>query len=106
MKLVWTKESLTRLREIEEYIAADNPRAALAFIDKIISLADSLSENPEKGRIVPELSITQIREILYKNYRIVYLLRKNSIEILTVFEGHRLLRKDETSMKNHLHTKE
>ena len=95
MKLVWTKESLTRLKEIEEYIAADNPRAALAFIDKIISLAESLSENPEKGRIVPELSITQIREILYKTYRIVYLLKKNSIEILTVFEGHRLLKKEE-----------
>ena len=61
MKLVWTKESLTRLKEIEEYIAADNPRATLAFIDKIIYLAESLSENPEKGRIVPELSITQIR---------------------------------------------
>ena len=92
---MWTKESLTRLKEIEEYIAADNPRAALAFIDKIISLAESLSVNPRKGRIVPELSITQIREILYKNYRIVYLLKKNSIKILTVFEGHRLLRKDE-----------
>ena len=95
MKLVWTKESLTRLKEIEEYIAADNRRAAFALIDKIISLAESLSENPEKGRIVPELSITQIREILYKNYRIVYLLKKNSIEILTVFEGHRLLKKEE-----------
>jgi len=100
MKLLWTKESLARLEEIEEYIAADNPRAALAFIDKIISLAESLSENPEKGRMVPELSITQIREILYKNYRIVYLLKKNSIEILTVFEGHRLLRKDEINRKS------
>ena len=95
MKLVWTKESLTRLKEIEEYIAADNPHAALTFIDKIISLAESLSQNSEKGRIIPELSITQIREILFKNYRIVYLLKKNSIEILTVFEGHRLLKKEE-----------
>jgi len=93
MKLLWTKESLARLKEIEEYIAADNPRAALAFIDKIISLAESLSENPEKGRM-------EIREILYKNYRIVYLLKKNSIEILTVFEGHRLLRKDEINRKS------
>jgi addiction module RelE/StbE family toxin len=97
MKLVWTKESLTRLKEIEEYIAADNPRAAFEFIDKIISLAESILENPEKGRIVPELSITQIREILFNKYRIVYLLKKNSIEILTVFEGHRLLKKEEIS---------
>jgi toxin ParE1/3/4 len=95
MKLLWTKESLISLQEIEKYIASDNPQTALAFIDKLISLAESLSFNPEKGRIVPELSIAQIREILYKNYRIVYLLKKNSLEILTVFEGHRLLRKEE-----------
>lgn len=93
MKLLWTKESLIKLQEIEKYISSDNPQTALAFIDKLIFLAESLSVNPKKGRIVPELSITQIREILYKNYRIVYLLKKNSIEILTVFEGHRLLKK-------------
>ena len=95
MKLLWTKESLIKLQEIESYISSDNPQAAIELIDKIILLAESLTENPEKGRIVPELSISQIRELIYKNYRLVYLLKKNSIEILTVFEGHRLLRKEE-----------
>lgn len=95
MKLLWTKESLLKLQVIESYISKDNPQAAIELIDKIISLAESLSVNPEKGRIVPELSIAQIRELLYKNYRLVYLLKKNSIEILTVFEGFRLLRKEE-----------
>ena len=95
MKLLWTKESLIKLQEIETYISSDNPIAAIELIDKIILLAESLTENPEKGRIVPELSLSQIRELIYKNYRLVYLLKKNSIEILTVFEGHRLLRKEE-----------
>ena len=95
MKLLWTKESLIKLQEIESYISSDNPQAAIELIDKIILLAESLTENPEKGRIVPELSISQIRELIYKNYRLVYLFKKNSIEILTVFEGHRLLRKEE-----------
>jgi len=53
-----------------------------------------LIDFPNKGRIVPELSINQIREILYKNYRIVYLTKKTSIIILTVFEGHKLLDKE------------
>jgi len=99
MRLFWTKESLARLKEIEDYIATDNPQAAIAFIDKIITKAESLLEHPEKGRIVPELAISQIREIIYKNYRVVYLLKKNSIEILTVFEGHKLLRKKEILRK-------
>jgi toxin ParE1/3/4 len=95
MKLSWTKEALIRLQEIEEYISKDNPQVAVEFVDKIISIAETIPENPEKGRIVPELSIEQIRELLYKNYRIVYYRKKSIIEVLTVFEGHQLLRKEE-----------
>jgi len=95
MKLLWTKEALLRLKEIEEYISRDNPRIAAEFVDKLVSVAETLADNPEKGRIVPELSIEHIRELLYKNYRIVYLIKKNSLEILTVFEGHQLLKQEE-----------
>ena len=91
MKIYWTKESLLNLKEIEDFISQDNPNAAIKLIDKLISLVENLIDFPEKGRIVPELSISQIREILYKNYRMVYLIKKNSINILTVFEGHKLL---------------
>lgn len=95
MKLCWTKEALIRLSEIEEYISEDNPHVAVKFVDKLISLAESLTSNPEKGRVVPELSIEKIRELLYKNYRIVYLIKKNTIDVLTVFEGHQLLKREE-----------
>ncbi|MBM4172568.1 MAG: type II toxin-antitoxin system RelE/ParE family toxin [Ignavibacteria bacterium] len=95
MKLFWTKEALIRLQEIEEYISRDNPIAAMEFIDKLISVAEKIIDYPEKGRIVPELSLENIRELIYRNYRIVYILKKNSIDILTVFEGHQLLKKEE-----------
>ncbi|MBK7381109.1 MAG: type II toxin-antitoxin system RelE/ParE family toxin [Ignavibacteriales bacterium] len=90
MKITWAKESLLNIQEIEDFISQDNPNAAIKLTDKLISLVEDLIEFPEKGRIVPELSISQIREILYKNYRIVYLIKKKSIDILTVFEGHNL----------------
>ncbi|MCL6493361.1 MAG: type II toxin-antitoxin system RelE/ParE family toxin [Ignavibacterium sp.] len=95
MKLIWTKEALLRLLEIEDYIAKDNPTTAIEFVDKLISTAEKIVYHPEKGRIVPELSIDKIREIIFKNYRIVYMIKKDSINILTVFESHRLLKKDE-----------
>lgn len=95
MKLVWTKEALLRLQEIDEYISRDNPVAATDFIDKLISLAETIVDNPKKGRVVPELTLENIRELLYKNYRIVYLVKKSSVEVLTVFEGHQLLKKEE-----------
>lgn len=95
MKLFWTKEALLRLQDIEEYISKDNPVAAIEFVDKLITLAETLKDNPEKGRIVPELSLDSIRELIHRNYRIVYSVKKNSIDILTVFEGHQLLKKEE-----------
>ena len=95
MKLLWTKEALLRLQEIEEYISRDNPVAAVEFVDKLIFLAETIVDNPKKGRVVPEFSLENIRELLYKNYRIVYLIKKSSVEVLTVFEGHQLLKKEE-----------
>lgn len=95
MKLFWSEEAINKLQEIDRYISKDNPDAAVELIDKLISLAETIIDNPEKGRVVPELSIQQIRELLFKNYRIVYIIRKNSIDILTVFEGHKELNKEE-----------
>lgn len=95
MKILWTKEALLRLQKIEDYISRDNPNIAVEFVDKLIMVAETLNDNPEKGRVVPELSLENIRELLYKNYRIVYLIKKSSIDILTVFEGHQLLKKEE-----------
>ncbi|RJP74011.1 MAG: type II toxin-antitoxin system RelE/ParE family toxin [Ignavibacteriales bacterium] len=95
MKIFWTKEALLRLQEIEEYISKDNTIVAAEFVDKLISVAETIIDNPEKGRVVPELSLEKIRELIHKNYRIVYLVKKNSIDILTVFEGHQQLKKEE-----------
>lgn len=95
MKIRWTHEALDRLIEIEEYISKDSPERAAAFIDQIIEHAESLSGKSRMGRTVPELANPDIRELVFKKYRIVYRLKAHYIEILTVFEGHRLLRIDE-----------
>jgi toxin ParE1/3/4 len=95
MKIFWTKEALIQLHEIEEYIARDNPVTAIDYVDKLISVAEKIVDYPEKGRIVPELSLENIRELLFKNYRVVSLVKKNSVDILTIFEGHQLLKKEE-----------
>lgn len=95
MKIQWTNEALVQLIEIEEFISKDSPERAAIFVDQLIEHAeDSLSGNPRMGRTVPEMANPGIRELIFKKYRIVYRLTENSIEILTVFEGHRLLRID------------
>lgn len=95
MKVIWTTESLKRLIQIEDYISNDSPQRAIKFIDRIIKRGESLTQYPYKGRMATELSVPEIREILENNYRIVYRITKTRIEILTIFEGHRLIRPKE-----------
>ena len=90
--MIWSKESLIQLIEIEQFISKDNPTGAIKFIDRLIDRGDKVKEYPFKGRIVPEFSVNEIREVFEKTYRIVYKISDDQIEILTVFEGHQLLR--------------
>jgi toxin ParE1/3/4 len=92
VKIVWTQEALDRLAEIERYIGPDSPKRARSFVAELVRAGEALSKNPRIGRIVPEISNPAIREIIFKNYRMVYRPGKERLEILTVFEGHRLFR--------------
>jgi toxin ParE1/3/4 len=94
MKLSWTREAVNRLIEVEEFIAQDSPGRTENFIDYLLERVSLIPDNPEIRRMVPEISNIAIRELLIKNYR-VYRVKTTAIEILTVFEGHRLLRRDE-----------
>lgn len=95
MKIRWSYEALERLIEIEDYISKDSSVRAIQFVDQLIEHAELLSGKPLTGRIIPELANPDIRELVFKKYRIIYRLKEKRIEILTVFEGHRLMRIDE-----------
>ncbi|MBN1359621.1 MAG: type II toxin-antitoxin system RelE/ParE family toxin [Sedimentisphaerales bacterium] len=43
------------------------------------------------GRLVPEVNDPAIRELILGNYRVIYRLRGDLVEILTVHRGARLL---------------
>jgi len=64
------------------------------WVKKLRERARQACDNPLAGRIVPELGQADIREVLLKNYRIVYRVKSDTLVVLTVFEGHRLLRNE------------
>jgi toxin ParE1/3/4 len=99
MKIRWTHEALNQLIEIEDYISKDSPVRAIQFVNQLIEHAESISDKPRMGRVVPELANPDIRELIFKKYRTVYRLEKNYIEVLTVFEGHRMLRVKKPDIK-------
>lgn len=87
-KLRWTREAEQWLKDIHDYIAAENPAAAQKVIGGIYDKSQLLREFPELGhkyRAEPE---GDIRILLYGHYRIVYLIRDEGIiDILGVFHG-------------------
>ncbi|MBW2651414.1 MAG: type II toxin-antitoxin system RelE/ParE family toxin [Deltaproteobacteria bacterium] len=91
MKIIWTQEALEQLIEIEDYISKDSGDRAERFVNQLIEHAELLPENPRLGRTVPEIANPTIRELIFKKYRIVYRLNEDSVEILTVFEGCRII---------------
>lgn len=95
MLVVWTEEAFHRLADIEDYIAQDDPGAARGWTDRLLKRAETLADFPNMGRRLPELPDSPLRELLEGSYRIVYRLRGEVVEVLTVFEAHRCLPEDE-----------
>ena len=85
--ITWTLEAEHWLRDIHDYIAADNPRAAAQTLDGIYERAQLLGDFPEIGYRY-EASDRHVRILLYGHYRITYLVtERNNVEILGVFHG-------------------
>ena len=92
--ILWSERARLDLLEIGDFIARDKPQAAADWAGKIFDAIERTAAFPASGRIVPVIDRSDIREVLFKNFRIVYQHSETGIIILTVFEGHRLL--DET----------
>jgi len=58
-------------------------------VERIILAADRLADYPKVGRIVPETNDENLRELLYQRYRIIYRVKGDSIEMLSVIHGAR-----------------
>ena len=89
MTLVWTEPAVAALAAIRDFIGRDNPFYAGVFAERLILAAESLHELPERGRVVPELSRGDVRELLFQRYRIIYRLRPDGVEILIIVHGAR-----------------
>ena len=85
----WSLTAESDLRGIETFIAQDSALHAVDFIDRLVGAAEKLSSSPKLGRIVPEYNREDLREILFRNYRVVYQFHSNSLTVLRVVHGAR-----------------
>ncbi len=97
MKLIWSPLAIDRVSEIADYIARDNINASVKWVEEIFNEADQLIEFPESGRLVPEIERYNIRELIFRNYRIIYQIKEQEISILTLRHFKQILPSDEIS---------
>lgn len=90
----WTAQAIEDVETICEFIAKDSVIYACLFAKDILQAVALLPKFPESGRIVPEFSRENIREIILGNYRIIYRIQYDAVEILTVYHSARLLKAD------------
>ncbi|HLP45791.1 MAG TPA: type II toxin-antitoxin system RelE/ParE family toxin [Candidatus Kapabacteria bacterium] len=91
LKIIWSPYAASNLEEICEYISRDSKYYAAMFAKKIIKIIKEIPNFPGGGRIVPEYSDENLREKIYGNYRIIYRVQSDVIEIAAICHGNRLL---------------
>jgi plasmid stabilization system protein ParE len=60
-------------------------------MSKILDVAKSISKFPFSGRVVPEENNEVVREHFVYSYRVIYEIRKDTVYILAVVHGKRIL---------------
>lgn len=92
VKIKWTRQAIEDIYSIREYYLPLSPKYANKITDQIFSKERLISSFPAAGRIVPELSNESIREVIYKQFRIIYVVFENSsIDIIAVHSSSKPL---------------
>jgi addiction module RelE/StbE family toxin len=91
-QVLWAPQAIQDVEAIRAHVARDSTHYADLVVERIVEAVERLKDNPRSGRVVPELGDESIREVIHGNYRIVYRLRPDLVEIATVFHGARLFR--------------
>gem|GEM_PF-7120976 len=85
-KIIWSPESLSNLQSIYRFIANDSEYYASLFVEQFQSLKAFLIFRDPDGSFQSSQRNRFAKQI-YKNYRIVYRLRNDAIEIAAITHG-------------------
>jgi toxin ParE1/3/4 len=92
VKIVLSKTARFDLKGIVDYIKRDSVKYAQLEKKKIQDAIDKLPQQPLAGRVVPELNNNNLRELIFRNYRIIYeVASEKQINILSIHHHARLI---------------
>ena len=91
-RVIRTRQAAEDVEAIKAYVARDSERYASLLAERLVAAVGRLELFPHSGRVVPEVGDESLREVLYGNYRLVYRVQADVVEVVTVYHGARLLR--------------
>lgn len=92
--IIWAAPAQRDFLGVLSYLKDHSPQAADSFNEAVIRQVKRLERFPESGRRVPEAPETQpvLRELLIRDYRLVYALQNRRVEIVAIFHARRLFK--------------
>ncbi|MCI4398859.1 MAG: type II toxin-antitoxin system RelE/ParE family toxin [Acidobacteria bacterium] len=90
-KVVWSLEAIEDVESIAHYIMRDSPAYAASVVENILAMARGLGDFPFSGRVVPEWGDEMVRERFVYSYRMIYQIQAETITVVTIIHGRRLL---------------
>ena len=90
--ILWTDGARQDVVSIADYIEQEAPLAAMQLLDIIEAKVGQLSLFPKRGRKVPELrdiGMTTTRELIVKQWRVIYRVVDKQIYVLAVIDARR-----------------
>jgi len=94
MEVIFTDRFLDRVEECTDYIALDHVPTAIKWARGVFEQCQKLGDQPESGRIVPEFGRPEIKEVIHGNYRLVYEIKTNQIDMLAIWHTRQMLPDD------------
>lgn len=91
-KIRWSPRVALNFEDICNHISKDSRYYASIFANRINHIIKNIPTHPRSGRIVPEYNDDNLREKIYENYRIVYRIKQEFIEIVAICHSARMLK--------------
>ena len=92
MKIFISNSAFNDLESIKEHYEEEGvPHIGEQYVVSVIDHIQTLSDNPDIGRKVPEFDAEKIRELIHPPFRVVYLREEISIHIIRVWRSELLL---------------
>jgi plasmid stabilization system protein ParE len=87
----WSPDAVRDVEGICQNIERSSPQYARVFAPEVLALGEAIAQQPHLGGVVPEYEQEDLRERLLQSYRVIYRIRGEDVEVVTVVHGARRL---------------